>query len=68
MKTILITNDDGIDADGLFRLAKEAQHFGRVYITAPDGQRSAASHSITLHGQSDVYPYAYPLEGVTACT
>ena len=68
MKTILITNDDGIDADGLFRLAKEAQHFGRVYITAPDGQRSAASHSITLHGQIDVYPYAYPLEGVTAWT
>ena len=42
MHTILITNDDGIMADGLFRLAKEAQNFGKVYIVAPDGQHHAA--------------------------
>ncbi len=39
MHTILITNDDSITADGLYRLAKEAQNFGKVYIVAPDGQR-----------------------------
>ena len=68
MHTILITNDDGIMADGLYRLAKEAQHFGRVYIVAPEGQRSAASHSITLHGTIDVFPYEYPLNGIKAWT
>lgn len=68
MHTILITNDDGIMADGLYRLAKEAQHFGKVYIVAPDGQRSAASHSITLHGTIDAFPYAYPLNGIEAWT
>ena len=68
MRTILITNDDGIGADGLFRLAKEAMQFGNVYITAPDGQRSAASHSITLHGTIDVHPYDYPLDGIKAWT
>lgn len=31
MRTILITNDDGIMADGLYRLAKESQHFGRIH-------------------------------------
>ena len=68
MHTILITNDDGIMADGLYRLAKEAQNFGKVYIVAPDGQRSAASHSITLHGTIDVFPYEYPLDGIKAWT
>ena len=68
MHTILITNDDGITADGLYRLAKEAQNFGKVYIVAPDGQRSAASHSITLHGTIDIFPYEYPLGGVKVWT
>ena len=68
MRTILITNDDGIMADGLYRLAKEAQHFGKVYIVAPDGQRSAASHSITLHGTIDIFPYEYPMDGIKAWT
>ncbi|MBR6316678.1 MAG: 5'/3'-nucleotidase SurE [Lachnospiraceae bacterium] len=66
MKTILLTNDDGIEADGLLRLAKATRRFGKVYIVAPAHQRSAASHSISLHSPVDVFPYAYPLEGVTA--
>ncbi|MCR5717893.1 MAG: 5'/3'-nucleotidase SurE [Oscillospiraceae bacterium] len=68
MHTILITNDDGIMADVLYRLAKEAQNFGKVYIVAPDGQRSTASHSITLHGTIDVFLYEYPLGGVKVWT
>ena len=35
---------------------------------APDGQRSAASHSITLHDEIVVTPYEYPVEGVKAYT
>ncbi|MBR1628804.1 MAG: 5'/3'-nucleotidase SurE [Lachnospiraceae bacterium] len=65
-KRILITNDDGIEADGLRRLALAAKVFGEVWIVAPDGQRSAASHSITLHQPMDVRPVSYPVEGVKA--
>lgn len=69
-KRILITNDDGIDADGLMRLAQAAQEFGEVWIVAPDSQRSAASHSISLHRPIDLYPVTCPVQGVRAykCT
>ena len=66
MRTILITNDDGIRADGLIRLAKAAQAFGEVWVIAPESQRSAASHSITLHSHIDVYPHDFPVPGVHA--
>jgi len=66
MHSILITNDDGILSDGLIRLVKAAQAFGEVYVAAPDGQRSAASHAITLHSTIDVYPHAFPIPGVQA--
>lgn len=67
---ILITNDDGIRADGIIRLARAAQAFGEVWVVAPDGQRSAASHGISLHNPIDVYPQAFPADGVRAfsCT
>lgn len=46
---ILLTNDDGIFAPGLEAL-KDAMlaAFDRVTIVAPQGQRSAASHSMTI--------------------
>lgn len=66
MKRILITNDDGILADGILRLAKAARELGEVWVVAPDSQRSAASHSITLHSHIDVYPHNFPVEGVHA--
>lgn len=67
-RKLLITNDDGIDAEGLVRLAAAAAAFGQVWVVAPDGQRSAASHSITLHTHLDVYPHAFPVPGVRAFT
>ncbi|MCR5507469.1 MAG: 5'/3'-nucleotidase SurE [Lachnospiraceae bacterium] len=66
MRRILITNDDGIDADGLIRLAEAAVSFGEVWVVAPRHQRSAASHSITLRSPIDVYPYDFPVKGVKA--
>lgn len=45
---ILITNDDGIDAPGLHALAKEFEEDNEVIIVAPDSQRSASGHSITI--------------------
>jgi 5'-nucleotidase len=50
---ILISNDDGIFAPGINALAdalkKEEDLFGEVYVVAPDRERSATSHSLTLH-------------------
>lgn len=46
---ILITNDDGILADGIIELAKEITTIANVYVVAPDTQRSATGHSITIH-------------------
>ena len=45
MKKILLTNDDGIQADGIVRLAEVAKEFGDVWVVAPDSERSAMSHS-----------------------
>lgn len=45
---ILLTNDDGINAEGLYVLAKELEKNHQVIIVAPDNQRSAQSHAITL--------------------
>ncbi|MBR1855187.1 MAG: 5'/3'-nucleotidase SurE, partial [Lachnospiraceae bacterium] len=67
-RKILITNDDGITADGLIRLVREAVKFGEVWVVAPDGERSAASHSISLHRALDVYPYDLGVDGVRAFT
>lgn len=66
MRSILIVNDDGIEADGLIRLAEMAKQLGEVWVVAPDGQRSAASHAITLHGTVDIYPHSFPVDGVRA--
>ena len=65
-KYILITNDDGIDSDGLKRLSEAAKEYGEVYVVAPDSQRSAASHSITLRHPVDVWPVDFSVEGIHA--
>ena len=46
---ILITNDDGIYAEGIIELSKEISKIANVYVVAPDSQRSATGHSITIH-------------------
>lgn len=65
-KKIFITNDDGIESDGIVRLAETAKKFGEVWIVAPESQRSAASHSITLRHPIDVHPHVFSVEGVHA--
>lgn len=47
MKTIFITNDDGIQAKGIQVLAQLMSRLGRVVVVAPDGPRSGAACSIT---------------------
>ena len=46
--TILISNDDGVNADGIIALAKEIKKFANVIVVAPHTQQSAVGHSITM--------------------
>lgn len=46
---ILLTNDDGIHAEGLWALYHALQPHHRVTVVAPDRERSAVGHGITLH-------------------
>ena len=46
--TILLCNDDGVRSEGIEALAAAMKDVGTVYIVAPDRERSAASHSLTL--------------------
>ena len=66
MRKILVTNDDGIDSDGIRRLAETAAKFGEVWIVAPCKQYSAMSHSATFWTPIEVWPIDFPVEGVHA--
>lgn len=46
---ILLTNDDGIDAEGLKYLVDWAKNIGEVCVFAPKFQQSGKSHSIEIH-------------------
>lgn len=46
---ILISNDDGIAANGIRVLTERLSKYHEVYVVAPDRERSAAGHSLTLH-------------------
>ncbi len=45
--SILITNDDGIEAPGIQALAEAMRPLGVVVVAAPAGNRSGASHAVT---------------------
>jgi 5'-nucleotidase len=47
-RTILITNDDGVRAEGLRVLGYSLKSLGRIVVVAPEQERSASSHAITL--------------------
>ncbi len=48
-KKIFLTNDDGITAPGLKALYEALSDVGDCTILAPDRQRSAQGHAITMH-------------------
>lgn len=47
---ILLTNDDGIYAEGLMRLTSAMRELDDVVVVAPDREQSAVGHAITLSG------------------
>jgi len=63
---IMVTNDDGIAAPGIKALADALQELGDVTVVAPDRERSAAGHSLTLHSPLRVFelrPGWYAVDG-----
>ena len=67
---ILISNDDGIEAEGIKALAKEIKKFATVIVAAPHTQQSAVGHSITMSSPIRVREvlmfknfYGYAVEG-----
>lgn len=46
---ILVSNDDGIDAPGIEAVVRELKKLGDVVVVAPDKQRSAVGHAITMN-------------------
>lgn len=46
---ILITNDDGVNYEGLLSIVRWAQKYGDVTVAAPKYEQSGKSHGIELH-------------------
>jgi len=70
---ILLTNDDGIQAAGLWALYERFAPSHRITVVAPDRERSAIGHAITLHApiRADVVSMngakrAYAVDGTPA--
>ena len=63
---ILVTNDDGISAPGLWDLVRAVQPLGEVVVSAPDRDRSGVGAGLTLHSPLRIQNYASPVEGVAA--
>ncbi|HTR50938.1 MAG TPA: 5'/3'-nucleotidase SurE [Kofleriaceae bacterium] len=63
---VLCSNDDGVHAPHLLALAARIEEFADVLVVAPERQRSAASHAITLHKPlrlHEVAPRRFSLSG-----
>lgn len=49
MAVILVTNDDGVHSPGIVALFRAMKEIGDAYIVAPDRERSAVGHALTMH-------------------
>jgi len=65
---ILVTNDDGITAPGLWALVKEIAKVGEVIVVAPDREQSAVGTSVTLHQPLRVRAVRPVLQGIKTYT
>ena len=62
---ILLTNDDGIQSEGLMIVAKWAKKLSDVTVSAPKFEQSGKSHSIDIHNPFEVKKVDY-FDGVRA--
>lgn len=63
---ILVSNDDGIHASGLHALAASLADIGHVTVAAPDRERSAAGHAITMRDPLRAVQVSFDITGVRA--
>ncbi len=63
---ILVTNDDGINAESLWVLVRELKKIALVTVVAPDGERSAIGTAVSLFEALNVQEYASPFPDVAA--
>ncbi|MDR1620122.1 MAG: 5'/3'-nucleotidase SurE [Clostridiales bacterium] len=62
---ILLSNDDGVYAEGLRSLAQELRRYHHITIVAPEAQHSGMSHAATFVEPVRVRPITLPgLQGV----
>jgi len=54
---VLISNDDGIDAPGIYALACAMKKIAQVSVVAPDRQQSAVGHAITMNNPLRAVPF-----------
>ena len=57
---ICITNDDGINSEGLLRLVQWAKKLGDVCVYAPKVEQSAKSHAVEIHKAFEAKPAEVP--------
>ncbi|MEZ6045574.1 MAG: 5'/3'-nucleotidase SurE [Planctomycetaceae bacterium] len=65
----LLTNDDGIDAEGLRALERAIAPLGELYVVAPDQHQSGCSHQVTVDRPLDLIEHnrnQYSLNGTPA--
>jgi 5'-nucleotidase len=68
-KLILVTNDDGFDAEGILALFHRLSRMGETYLVAPDREKSATSLALTLRSPLRVRPAGrrvFAVEGTPA--
>ena len=73
---ILVTNDDGIAAPGLWALVRELRRVAEVIVVAPDRDQSGVGTAVTLHHPVRISPVppevtrvkTYSVEGTPADT
>jgi 5'-nucleotidase len=53
---VLLSNDDGIRAPGLAALEQAVADLGQVTVVAPEKERSAVGHALTLHKPLRIRP------------
>jgi 5'-nucleotidase len=63
---ILVTNDDGIEAPGLWKLAEVMAEFGRVMVVAPATEASGSGTMVTYRSDLQVQEVPERLPGVKA--
>jgi 5'-nucleotidase len=54
-KRLLLTNDDGFDAPGIWAMEQAARELGALQVIAPASHQSGCGHQVTTHGPLEIF-------------